>query len=259
VTKALAGVAPPNANGLAINYATNCLTDKFSVTGNGGGSPNVICGKNDGFHMYVDSSAACNEFNFQLGPTGVGATIPATRSWNMKISQIPCNSEYAAPSGCTQYFFGASSGKINSFNWAGGTQLANQQQSICFRREKGFCGICFSPPTINDFKISSLTKAFNLEQKCCAYGADGVQTMGFDCLQIPGAFKSAIAANVIPNSFCGARLNFQAATAIGTAISGSICTRQTPFQVNFITDGYTVAIANTVNNGFNLDYFETAC
>jgi hypothetical protein len=50
VTKAIAGVAPNAAGGVAINYATNCLTDKFSVTGNGGGNPNVICGKNDGFH-----------------------------------------------------------------------------------------------------------------------------------------------------------------------------------------------------------------
>ncbi len=35
--------------------------------------------------VYVDADANCNEFNFQLGPTGIGATIPATRSWNLKV------------------------------------------------------------------------------------------------------------------------------------------------------------------------------
>jgi hypothetical protein len=36
--------------GVGVNYATNCLTDKFSVTGNGGASPPVICGNNNNAH-----------------------------------------------------------------------------------------------------------------------------------------------------------------------------------------------------------------
>ena len=32
------------------SFATQCLTDSFTVTGNGGNSPPVICGTNTGYH-----------------------------------------------------------------------------------------------------------------------------------------------------------------------------------------------------------------
>ena len=43
--------------------------------------------------MYVDASDNCNEFNFQLGPTGIGATIPA-RNWNMKVRRRHINKRF---------------------------------------------------------------------------------------------------------------------------------------------------------------------
>ena len=36
--------------GVAYNAVTNCLTDTFSITGNGGSAPPVICGTNSGYH-----------------------------------------------------------------------------------------------------------------------------------------------------------------------------------------------------------------
>jgi hypothetical protein len=103
--------------------------------------------------------------NFQLGVNGIGTTL-ATRSWNIKvnelvsynkdynkvvkrsilykvvfkkcimffhqITQISCLDANLAPDSCTQYFT-AVTGTLNSYNWAGSYQLANQRQNICVR------------------------------------------------------------------------------------------------------------------------------
>ena len=50
-----------------------------------------------------------------------------------QITQISCFDVNRSPPGCTQYRFGSISGVINSFNYANLYQLANQQQTICFR------------------------------------------------------------------------------------------------------------------------------
>jgi hypothetical protein len=38
------------AAGVAYNLATLCQTDTFSITGDAGGTPPVICGTNSGYH-----------------------------------------------------------------------------------------------------------------------------------------------------------------------------------------------------------------
>jgi hypothetical protein len=35
--------------------------------------------------VYAEASDACNSLDFQLGPTGIGATIP-TRQWNIRVT-----------------------------------------------------------------------------------------------------------------------------------------------------------------------------
>ena len=50
-----------------------------------------------------------------------------------QITQVSCYDTNLAPSGCTQYFYGSTSGTINSFNWANLVQLANQAQHVCIR------------------------------------------------------------------------------------------------------------------------------
>ena len=54
------------------------------------------------------------------------------REWNIKITEIACDSPARAPSGCLQYYT-AETGTIMSFNFAGGSHLANQAQLICIR------------------------------------------------------------------------------------------------------------------------------
>ena len=51
------------------------------------------------------------------------------------MTQYSCNYPNLAPSGCTQYFFGMTTGTLNTFNYNGGNgqHLANQDQSFCVR------------------------------------------------------------------------------------------------------------------------------
>ena len=39
-----------DGNGVPVSYASNCLTDTFSVTAPGGIAPPAICGTNNGEH-----------------------------------------------------------------------------------------------------------------------------------------------------------------------------------------------------------------
>lgn len=82
--------------------------------------------------MYVDASSSCNQLAFQLGAT---AATTAARSWSIKVTQYSCNFPNLAPTGCDQYFFGANTNMVRTFNYNAGTgyHLANQDQNICVR------------------------------------------------------------------------------------------------------------------------------
>ena len=59
----------------------------------------------------------------------------------LQVTQYSCNYPNLAPPGCTQYFFGANSGTVRTFNFNNnqGHHLANQDQTICVRRERTMC------------------------------------------------------------------------------------------------------------------------
>jgi hypothetical protein len=261
--KVVAGSISTTA-GMAGSQATQCQTDTFTVTGNGGGTtPPVICGTNTGAHMYVDASNMCNQLNFQLGVNGIGTTIPSTRSWNLQISQISCLDPNLPPQSCTQYFYGTSgTGTVNTFNYVNSIQLANQLQTICIRRERGMCKICYSPPTTTDFSISGLTTKTKgiMGMGCCNWGSSGTAAIakGFDCLRIPGARKvtATVAANPLAagSNFCGNKL---ATTVAGGAGQHTICSRQQPFMLQFESDAFSLGAAIAAQKGFKLIYWET--
>jgi len=255
---ALNGVSNQVA-GVGVNLATQCLTDSFSVTGYTS-SPPVICGTNTGYHMYVDANPNCNTLMFQLGNAAVGTTL-ATRQWNIKVTQVSCFSTSLPPQGCTQYYTGTSN-YFNSYNYAGGAQLANQRQNICMRRERGYCRLCVTTSGISaagDFSVSGkLANSGYANSKCCGYGAAGVATSGFDCIIIPNAVKNTPTATQLPNNhFCGRYLVTVANAATG---SKTVCTTQQPFNIQFLTDAYTMATDPAASiRGFKLIYFETTC
>ena len=99
-----------------------------------------------------------------------------------------------APEGCTQYFFGDSTGAVQTFNFDGGLHLANQNQAICVRKERGNCRICWTAENSEDLAVSNVVDdpgnmgSFR-DSNCCRYGNMGIGTKGYDCFVIPGARK----------------------------------------------------------------------
>jgi hypothetical protein len=286
-TKVLYGM-PDNTGVEAMLTNSQCTTDSFSVTSPSGSSPPVICGTNTGEHMYVDATSSfCNTLSF-----GLGTTATTTRSWEIRISQFECDYNNLAPQGCTQYFFGADDGKIQSFNYNSGSgyNLANQKQNICFRREASKSKVCFSyVSAYTDFDVSLREGASATPSKlavgltaskagCCGYGNDGKKG-GYDCLLIPsaktvnsGGIASKSAATKRPlatgaatvddleGAFCGMRGiagSKSAKTTKGTTLKATICTKRTPFMVSFQTDSFEYAVeANKQvgTKGFQLAY-----
>ena len=101
-----------------------------------------------GEHVYFDASDSCNDVLFNFGPTAQGVTSIATRSFSIKITQFSCDYTNLAPFGCDQYFFGATSGYVQSFNYQNTAHLATQSQDICFR----YCLLTFILTSIKHIK-----------------------------------------------------------------------------------------------------------
>jgi len=281
----LNGVITPGVDP-AYTTQTQCLTDTFTVTGlsTGQNSPPTICGINTGEHMYADmENGECNSLDFQLGtggsiPAGIDpAQIEGNRGWNIKITQIDCNSELLAPQGCTQYFYGSDSQEVRSYNFNGGNgiHLANQNQNVCVRRERGNCKICWYAKDTKDVDTNGKNASMkgglggDSGSECCGYGAAGTGTKGYDCLQIPGAakgencdpFTSADIKNA--DRFCGNSAGLATKkSALGDGTNtGTICTKQDPFSLQFLTDSLEAneeSIADVANSqagsGFQLTY-----
>ena len=74
----------------------------------------------------------------------------------MQVTQYSCDFDNLAPDGCTQYFFGSTTGTVQSYNFndGAGEHLANQDQAICVRRERSNCRICWAVMAKTDFEVS---------------------------------------------------------------------------------------------------------
>ena len=108
-----------------------CRSDTFSIS-NQHHMP-VLCGTLTGEHIYVDASESCNDLVFAFSTTARGVSTLASRSFSIKITQYACDFVNLAPLGCDQYFYGATAGYIQSFNYQNKKHLALQSQDICIR------------------------------------------------------------------------------------------------------------------------------
>jgi len=221
-------------------YTTNCLYDSFGAQGaSPSSSPPEVCGTLTGTHMYVEADVdRCNNLQFNFADYASTAAVNirgvsslTSRSWDLTVTQIECTSPVLPPVGCTQFFWG-STGKyvLENYNYRGtsavtsnaGIHLANQNQRMCIRREKGNCVGCFVSNGVNGFKVSGSVNTadhFAGAGGCCGYldipsgghlaSAEGsaltqgnaqidfAETatshglQGFDCIIIPGAFVPA--------------------------------------------------------------------
>lgn len=243
------------------------MTDYFSVTGVGSSTPAPICGTNTGTHMFVDARTDCNKLTFHLGNYAVGLAKVDTRNWSLKVTQISCFDPNIPPPGCTQYFYGANGvGTIQSYNYGASTpyHLAGQHQKICIRREKGFCRLCYYAATKTDFAISGKTATMGgfltmKASQCCGYGVDGKKsTQGFDCLLLPGAEKTTGKLRTSSRACGNVFLTKYTKTAsYGKAGTSTVCTKLTPFLVEFISDNYEYT-AEKGSKGFKLSYYQDA-
>lgn len=126
-------------------------TDTLSVENSPTGT---ICGLLTGEHLYYDlSPTAADQLTLTLATAATATLTPtvAQRSWDIKVSQIPCYANYRAPAGCQRYLM-TNSGTILSLNFAkssgttqaanaqnSGIELASQRVNTCIRRSKGMC------------------------------------------------------------------------------------------------------------------------
>jgi len=216
---------------------TACLTDTFSVTGGTGiNTPPRICGTNTGEHMYVDSSERCNDLSFQLGSAANGVSAIATRKWSIKVTQYSCDYNNLAPDGCTQYFWGGTTGSVMSYNFDGGMHLADQNHLFCVRKERNYCRICWSVADAADLVLSRKTPEMKgktgATNGCCGYGADGMKTTGYDCIVIPGAEKQADGAAVAATKQCGRTKGLVTAD---DGANATVCSKSTPFNLQFLS------------------------
>ncbi|KAF7263973.1 hypothetical protein GWI33_000788 [Rhynchophorus ferrugineus] len=231
-------LAQPNING-------TCTTDALVVTGGASIVP-VICGENSGQHLYVD-------FN---GNTTITVTIfvrsaSASRSWNIRISQINCNCPWRAPSGCLQYYQSLS-GTVRSFNYGtssvlnGTRQLANMNYGVCVAMQPGYCSIQWSQSsdlysfTVNDNTFLTVgtgtigtTTASSTGQACTT-----------DFVVIPAPILVSTDLPVGADRFCG--------NGFPSVISYS-----KPFVLTVVTDSNEVN--DNGNRGFSLSYSQVLC
>ncbi|XP_042869490.1 uncharacterized protein LOC122251539 [Penaeus japonicus] len=221
----------------------NCNVDFLTVTGGTSTVPR-ICGSNTGQHMYVDVDPNGGALKVTVDRS---AASTVNRSWNIKVTQIACDSQYRAPSGCLQYYT-ETSGYVESFNFdnaaptdaTGTRQIANQDYGICVEMEDGYCGIIWERnSTIGD---NSFTVSGNVPGTdptligTAAAGSTGAACTT-DYVIIPGGVDDN--QNSV-DRFCG--LGFP----------NSVTSTMKPFVLYVHTDADEAT--DVANRGFNLQY-----
>lgn len=98
----------------------------------------------------------------------------------------------AAPDGCTQYFT-SSTGTIQSYNFAGGRHIANQEVVHCIRTNANQCQIAYTQST---FSVShgASTPAFQTGDACT-----------IDFIIVPDGFTGTTPTTTI-DRYCGTQL-----------------------------------------------------
>ena len=66
--------------------------------------------------MYVDASSQCNDLTAEVA----SSQTTTNREWNIKVTQVECNSAMLPPTGCLQYFTGTT-GFMYNYGWQGST------------------------------------------------------------------------------------------------------------------------------------------
>lgn len=241
-----------SSTNILVNTGANvgdCLTDTFSITGTSG-TP-IICGTNTGQHVIVDSNGSqCSLVNLGIG----GGTT--TRALDIMVTQFKCGDDMGGPPGCLQWFT-TTTGTVRSFNFpqqaAGATvaasvvHLSNQKYKSCIRKPAGASVLCLAPCTVvaamptaiaNVAATAQNSFGLSLAASITAQGSNG-NACTTDYITIPGGQDNLTVANHsiqgFINRFCGRCLT-ASATVCTIAVTTSVCTNRTPWQIGVVTD-----------------------
>jgi len=189
--------------------ATNALTGTTSTSGT---TLPQICGVNDGEHMYVDAGRGTDS-EAQLEAVLTGTT---SRTWKIKVTQIPCATLTTPPHGCIQYHTGAA-GQVRSFNFQATSgnylHLAKHYYKVCIRRETGYCSIAWSQSTDTDsFKISRPSTNYNSNTGSGGCGPDSVKIYGGSNYGGGGCTAPGSVTSPTVDRYCGGTLTCIAAS-----------------------------------------------
>lgn len=235
-----------------------CTLDQVSfVSGNGRPKP-TLCGTLTGQHMYLEPGRG-GEFS---SITAKLTTNLPLRKWNIKVTQVPCNSHSAPPSHCEMYLTGIS-GNIKSYNFEGnpGFHLNDMNYNICFRQEEGMCQIAYTPTDeLNSFRFStktSFTMGRTGQTRCredylvIPGGHNGDNECTTSRRHVEGAIAGQNANEIVPTDsvdrFCGRRLN----CVFKSATNSNIQTDVKPFKIRVVTSSME---SNTPNQDFGLSF-----
>ncbi|XP_023336549.1 uncharacterized protein LOC111707648 [Eurytemora carolleeae] len=197
--------------------------------------------------MYVDmGNLAADAVTLDFSVAGTTAD-----QWNVKVSQIPCSSNYRAPNKCVKYYTGAS-GTVTSYGFPGNTLLQNQNYESCIRQEAGYCSILWDQST-----VTPPADAFDLTNAAMADQATNnvITACGKSFVKIPNAVLGPTSAPI--TAFCGEVFGVEAQTVANSFTSSTL-----PFTLSTFTGAgaaNTLTTFDPVANGYSLDYVQQAC
>lgn len=244
--------APDSTTSTAIGQ---CTTDYFQATNAVTGTTSTsgttlpkICGVNDEEHMYVDAGmGSTSEATMEAVLTG-----STSRTWKIKVSQIPCDSIVKPPHGCMQYHTGVT-GQVRSFNFQATSgnylHLAQHYYKACIRRERGYCKIAWSQSSDTDsFKISRPSTNYRSNTGNTGCQQDSVKIYGGSNYGVEGSCTVPPSTSIpTVDRYCGGTLTCNdASTSKNTIISARL-----PFEIE--VDFSSTETAGTNNRGFCLD------
>jgi len=217
---------------------TTTSGSSIQAVGKSGVEPPLVSGTLSGDHMYLEVHGA--------DPTVTVRTIASgtNEKWNIRLQQIACDSEWKAPRDCTQYIL-EDSGTIRSYNARHTTassnqELTHQDLNICFRQNKGYCGVIFS---VNNFDVgSTIASAGNV--------ATGSTTPCSKSWGTSGASNNNAAVH-IPGGGIFCNKIFSAKN--GQTVNSPVTVKTHPVLVRHVSDHATSGHAGT---GFILNYVQ---
>jgi len=198
-----------------------------------------LCGTNTGYHSYIDMSQTADDtatLTFTLSDA-------VTNQWKIKLTQYSCDDAYvSAQAGCFQYFTGLT-GTIQSYNFAGSTQISTHEWKGCIRQEEGYCCIQWDVVTW-DVNAATCATAPNT----CA----GATNCLIDYVTIPaGQLTTTGVPDIQTTTFCGSNLNVGGWANMNVPVIS--CTQ--PFEIGHHTGKTNVEGADV---GFQVTYTQLA-